>query len=898
MQTESVALRSNELSGSFKVFQQEVEELAIEDAVGGIDMVWGTYTPANGTSSGADSSGGSGTTASGYGSSSSGNGTSSGNRTTTGTDGTCGAPPSATIDGFPAAACGAANFDELLDNAIGYLDFSSADLSATLQNFAPGLTDDDPSDYEDEPSSKIRRRMLVQNHRLHRRGWFSSIIKKVANTVTSAAQNIAHTVVQVATTVAKVVVDVVKTPFTPSVSTDLAINLTPKNLVPSPWGDAYQLFHKAGASSSGAASGDVTLYCVNCGVTGTVHLGGSASLNIVDGLTAAQIGMNGNIAAGLELGLDANAQYTNKLTSTIASAGLPGFSVPNIISIGPVVDLSAELDLNIAAQGQLLVGVTMSIPDFAANLDLVGSNSYSRGFTPQFTKVFNASGEISATASLGLPLSIGVGVEAPIIKFKKVVALIDTPSIGASAKFTGGTGPAPDGATCYNGLDYSVTIGNDIALDLFGVKKIDLFQYTAPPLAQGCYTLPISSSSSSGSGTTGSRDGSSTSSGSGTSGSGDGSSTSSGSDTSGSTDGSSTSSGSGDTSSSSSGGTSSSSSGGDTSSGGSGGTTSNSPGGDTSSASSGGDTSSGSSGGDTSSSSSGGDTSSSTSGGSTSGGSGGDTSSSSSGGDTTSTSSGGDSSSSSPGDTTSGGSTDGSTSKRELPTLVLRQDDTTSTNTSTNTTSDDPFLDGDDNSSANSTSFDDLESEAFTDTGNQTESDDGGFQFGTIVDTTNTYILSSDDSGNIYLDSAAAEPSGDSTFALDAGLVVGDESDRFLHYYPDVMAAFNVSRIRLSTQDAVPVTSDIITLAPLDGDSENSAVSVYIAVDSKGNYFYPVTCNIEGQPSKVFIVADPVKGLETLLLEELRYIVTGGVVQECFYIPFMAGSGDGSEVDS
>jgi len=166
------------------------------------------------------------------------------------------------------------------------------------------------------------------------------------------------------------------------------------------------------------------------------------------------------------------------------------------------------------------------------------------------------------------------------------------------------------------------------------------------------------------------------------------------------------------------------------------------------------------------------------------------------------------------------------------------------------------------------------------------------------VDTTNTYVLSSDDSGNMYLDSAAAGPSGDSTFALDTGLVVGDESDRFLHYYPDVMAAFNVSRIRLSTQDAVPVTSDIITLAPLDGDSENSAVSVYIAVDSKGDYFYPVTCNIEGQPSKVFIVADPVKGLETLLLEELRYIVTGGIVQECFYIPFMAGSGDGSVGDS
>ena len=177
----------------------QVEELAIEDAVGGIDMVWGTYTPANGTSSGTSSSGGAGTTNAGiYGNTSPGNGTLSGsNSTYTNTSGTCGAPPSATIDGFPAAACGATDFDELLDNAIGYLNFSSADLSSTLKDFAPGLTDDDPSDYEDEPSSKIRRRMLVQSRRLHRRGWFSSILKKVASTVTSAAKSIVHTVVQV-----------------------------------------------------------------------------------------------------------------------------------------------------------------------------------------------------------------------------------------------------------------------------------------------------------------------------------------------------------------------------------------------------------------------------------------------------------------------------------------------------------------------------------------------------------------------------------------------------------------------------------------------------------------------------------------------------------------------------
>ena len=87
----------------------------------------------------------------------------------------------------------------------------------------------------------------------------------------------------------------------------------------------------------------------------------------------------------------------------------------------------------------------------------MGSDSYSRGFTPEFNKIFNASGEISVMASLGLPLSVGLGVEAPIIKFKKTVALIDTPSIGASANYVGGTGANTNAAVCYNGIDYSVT---------------------------------------------------------------------------------------------------------------------------------------------------------------------------------------------------------------------------------------------------------------------------------------------------------------------------------------------------------------------------------------------------------------------------------------------------------
>ena len=121
------------------------KELSIAEAMPEVELNWGTYHPkkrvlARSALSSPDKSGSGSSTGSG-----------------------CGAPACATIDGFPAATCGAITFDTDLDQAIGYLDFDSKDFSNSLKAFAPDLTDDSASDNNDfgpvetAPPMKVRR---------------------------------------------------------------------------------------------------------------------------------------------------------------------------------------------------------------------------------------------------------------------------------------------------------------------------------------------------------------------------------------------------------------------------------------------------------------------------------------------------------------------------------------------------------------------------------------------------------------------------------------------------------------------------------------------------------------------------------------------------------------------
>lgn len=282
-------------------------------------------------------------------------------------------------------------------------------------------------------------------------------MKSTASAIRSAITKVGEGIVKGVETVGHAVSNALA--VSPNVDLNVPINVAPNNLVDSPWGQALQIYKKEKSSESGNANGEISLYCVQCGVNGNIHLSGQAKWTLLDGLQQANVGMSGNVAAGVELGIDAQASLSQTFTYPIAQVGVPGFSIPQIITVGPEIALSAEVELGVSLAGQVLAGVRMTIPNFQANLDLVdGSKSGSSGFTPQFEKIFEAKAEITATAGLGLPLSVAVGIDIPAIKWKKTASINEKPAVEATLRYTASTTceGITEGNTCVNGIRYDI----------------------------------------------------------------------------------------------------------------------------------------------------------------------------------------------------------------------------------------------------------------------------------------------------------------------------------------------------------------------------------------------------------------------------------------------------------
>ncbi|THV78397.1 hypothetical protein D6D29_07698 [Aureobasidium pullulans] len=506
-------------------------ELDIAQLFEQVDLVWGSYIP---VSSGVPAIGGSSTSAGGAKPTStstsganSGAGsttrsgavptsTSTGNTTLNGSG--CGAAPSSVIDGLPAIDCGDADFDSRLDDRIGYLDTTSGNYASSIEEFVPDV--DFSSEDLQNDNADLTRRDIV---RLQKRAWYDwpkKAIKKVGSVIVTGAQKAGNVIkaggeilVTVASGTGKILVAGVRSvpivgtgldqltggalkdlsDFNPSIGGSQEFNYGPQASVDSPWGKAASIYSKQKDFKGDKGNVAIDLYCVDCGVKGKVSMAGQAKWNAKDGLQSLNAGINANIEAGIHLGLVASASYKDEKSSKIINQPLPevGVSVGKLFTAGVYLSVDAKAAIDVSAEGQVLVGVVMTIPNFEAKLNLLDASSSTKssvtGFTPTFKERFEAKGKVGAQLTLSLPIAINAGIEIPPLNMKRVLALIEEPSVYGNLTLAASTANSEVASeTCNNGIEYFANLQNDVKLDFLGLKTFNLHHYDSKPLLQGC----------------------------------------------------------------------------------------------------------------------------------------------------------------------------------------------------------------------------------------------------------------------------------------------------------------------------------------------------------------------------------------------------------------------------
>lgn len=229
--------------------------------------------------------------------------------------------------------------------------------------------------------------------------------------------------------------------------------------------------------------------CVDCGVKGKFIAKGSLSATPLSGLKKAQIDVSGNMYVGAFLGVNAFTKYEKTIRKDLFVKGLPGWEIPKIVSLGPRAILGAQATFSIEAEGQLLTGASLTWPAFQAHLDFVDSRQSSQsGWVPQVNRKFDAHGEITATAALGLPVTLSFGINILDGRFEKAVNLTDIPAITAEAKleFDVGTSKNQFGGDDCQGIAWDIALTNEVRIDVPNSEGWKLGQWKPATLAKGC----------------------------------------------------------------------------------------------------------------------------------------------------------------------------------------------------------------------------------------------------------------------------------------------------------------------------------------------------------------------------------------------------------------------------
>lgn len=337
--------------------------------------------------------------------------------------------------------------------------------------------------------------------------------KQAVKFAASTAKGIAKLGISLATNAVKLGTFIVTGKY--SNTLNLPINLGPPAHMQedSPWGPAFKIYAWTRAKEDPKFEKEKTtldliqeqlkgeedpqpgveLWCVNCGVKGHIRATGSITATALSGVTQGKIDVDGNMRVGAYIGVNAFTAWEKTVKKDLLVQGLPGWSIPGIVTLGPQLRLGVQATIAAEAQGQILTGASLNWPNLRATVDFVNSGrSTTSGWTPIVDKKFEAHGEVTATAALGLPVTVSFGIDILKGRFRKGIDLTDTPAIVAKAEFEVDLagGELTVGNDECQGVAWDISLSNQVTLAVTDIKEWTLAQWAGPTLAKGCIGRP------------------------------------------------------------------------------------------------------------------------------------------------------------------------------------------------------------------------------------------------------------------------------------------------------------------------------------------------------------------------------------------------------------------------
>lgn len=414
----------------------------------------------------------------------------------------CRQPPAATVDGFPTAPL-CEDFDDRLDEAIGYLEFDQYDESSfesTLQQFAPGLDEYSYADLFDPAESTFEAKVTEITKRASSFGnFFTNIATKVAgNLVPQSALVNPQSVpnlgrgVQFFGKLATGLIDE-EADSRQRINWDATVPESTNRLLgvkETHWGKGAKLFDFSkdlGTVKGVKSSITLSATCVNCKVSADIAVKGAVRINFRQNrLETAQLQMFANVQSNISIALELALEVGRKFSKELLVLPVPGagVGVADVFSLGLAASVAAELELKAKIEGGVLLGLAVQIPSATFNVDFVRNTANYNNFDRiSATRSVDLFGKLTGSIDATLPINFGFGLRIPKLEVDRSLVIIVAPGVGAEFKYTFYQ-KDKEAQEC-KGLAYDLYQKTKISANLIGIKEFELLEFK-PLNKTGC----------------------------------------------------------------------------------------------------------------------------------------------------------------------------------------------------------------------------------------------------------------------------------------------------------------------------------------------------------------------------------------------------------------------------